>query len=159
MTLQAVIDCAHASFHHYDENRNVWTSIRNCCGDLLCTADLTRYQELCDGGVFEKTGDDNRRTKWEDLVKKCNSNNEDINSSDFEHQFSCRNKFEDKSKDMGNKLIAYDQLRVWSLYVEHKPIEMAAYCNFLVSIFFLCVQCNIVVTSSHIIYFTGAIQP
>ena len=158
MTLQAVIDCADASFHHYDENRNVWTSIRNCCGDLLCTADLTRYQELCDGGVFDKTGDDDRRTEWEDLVKKCNSDDEDIDSSNFEHQFSHRNEFEVKLKDMRDKLIAYDQIRVWSLYVEHKPAELAAYCKFLVSICFLCIHCNIAVTIVSHHYSVGVVQ-
>jgi hypothetical protein len=112
----------------------VWTAIRSHCEDLLCTEDLTRYQELCDGEVFDKIGDDDRRTEWVDLADKCNSDNEDIDISDYERQFSLQYEFEDKSKDMHDKLIAYDQLRVWSLYVEHKPVELAAYCKFLVSI-------------------------
>ena len=81
--MQAVLDCAHASFHHYDENQRVWSAIRSHCEDLLCTEDLTRYQELCDGEEFDKIGDYDRRTQWVDLVNKCNSDDEDINLSNY----------------------------------------------------------------------------
>ena len=124
----------------------MWSDIRSHCGDLLCIEDLTRYQELCDGEVFDKIGDEDRWTEWVDLIDKCNSDDEDIDISNYEQQFSLRDEFEDKSKDMRDKLIAYDQLRAWSLYVEHKPVKLAAYRKFLVSICFLCMQCNIVVT-------------
>ena len=89
----------------------------------------------------------------------CNSDDEEIDIDDYERQIAARNNFEESSDDVRDNLIAYDQLRAWSLYVEHKPVEMAAYRKFLVSIFFLCMQCDIVVTLSHIIYSTGAIQP
>ncbi len=126
---------------------------------LLSADALERYQELCELEVFNKHGDENRRIDWEALIKKCNSDNEEIDIDDYEQQIALRNDFEDRSDDVRDKLIAYDQLRAWALYVEHKPDEMAAYRKFLVSICFLCMQCNIVVTSSHIIYSTGAIQP
>ncbi len=126
---------------------------------LLSTNAFERYQELCELEVFNKHGDENRRIDWETLIEKCNSDNEEIDIDDYEQQIALRNDFEDRSDDVCDKLIAYDQLRVWVLYVEHKPVEMAAYRKFLVSICFLCMQCNIVMTLSHIIYSTGAIQP
>ncbi len=159
MTLQAIIDCAHASFSFYNENQRVWSDIREVCVGLLSADAFERYQELCELGVFNKHGDENRRSDWETLIAKCNSDDEEIDIDDYECQIALRNDFEDRSDDVRNKFIAYDQLRAWSLYVEHKPVKMAAYCKFLVSICFLCMQCNIVVTSSHIIYSTGAIQP
>ena len=94
--MQAVLDCAHASFHHYDENQRVWLAIRSHCEDLLCTEDLSRYQELCNGEVFDKNGDDDRRTEWVYLVDKCNSDDEVIDVSNFKRQLSCQDKFEDK---------------------------------------------------------------
>ena len=126
---------------------------------LLSADAFERYQELCELEVFNKHGDENRRIDWEALIEKCNSDNEEIDIDNYERQIALRNDFEDRSDDVRDKLIAYDQLRAWALYVEHKPVEMAAYRKFLVSIFFLCMQCDIVVTSSHIIYSTGAIQP
>ena len=138
--MQAVLDCAHASFNHYNENQRVWSTIRDHCEVLLCTDDLSRYQELCYMDVFDKDGDDDRRTEWENLVKKCNSDDEDVDVNDYERQFSLRDEFEAKSKDMRDKILAYDQLKAYSLYVEHKPAELAAYRKFLVSICFLCMH-------------------
>jgi hypothetical protein len=76
---------------------------------------------------------------------------------DFERQIELQNDFEQKSIDERARCIAFDQLEAWSVYVEDKPIVKAAYRNFLVSIFFLYVQCNTVVTLSHIIFPIGAI--
>ncbi len=126
---------------------------------LLSADAFERYQELCKLDVFNKHGDENCRSDWETLIAKCNSDDEEIDIDDYERQIALQNKFEERSDDVRNTLIAYDQLRAWSLYVEHKPVKMAAYRKFLVSIFFLCMQCDIVVTSSHIMYSTGAIQP
>ncbi len=126
---------------------------------LLSADTFERYQELCELNVFNKHGDENRRSDWETLIAKCNSDDEEIDIDNYERQIALRNKFEERSDDVCDNLIAYDQLRAWSLYVEYKPLEMAAYRKFLVSIYFLCMQCDIVVTSSHIIYSTGAIQP
>ncbi len=138
--MQAVLDCAHASFDHYNENQHVWLTIRNHCKDLLCTDDLSRYQELCNRRVFNKDGDENRQAEWENLVEKWDPDSEDLDVNDYERQFSLCDEFEDKSKDMRNKVIAYDQLKAYSLYLEHKPVELAAYRKFLVSICFLCMH-------------------
>jgi hypothetical protein len=146
VTLQAILDCAHALFCHYNENQRVWSDIRSNCEGLLCAEALTRYQELCEGEVFNRDGDDDRRADWESLIDTCNSDDEEINIDAYERQISLQNNFEDKSDDVRDKLIAYDQLRAWLLYVEHKPVKMATYRKFLVSICFLCMQCNIVVT-------------
>ena len=86
MTLQAILDCAQASFDHYNEDRYVWMNIRSHCEDLLCTDDLSRYQELCDRDVFDEAGDENCRAEWEDLVKKCDPDDEDIDLNDYEGQ-------------------------------------------------------------------------
>jgi hypothetical protein len=138
--LQAVLDCAHASFDHYDENRHVWANIRSHCKDLLCTNDLSRYQELCDRDIFDEAGAENRRAEWENLVEKWDPNSEDINVNDYKQQAYLRDEIEDESKDMRDKVIAYDQLKAYSLYLEHKPVELAAYHKFLVSICFLCMH-------------------
>ena len=137
----------------------VWSDIREVCVGLLSADAFERYQELCELDVFNKHGNENRWSDWETFIAKCNSNDEEIDIDDYERQIALRNNFEDRSNDVRNKLIRYDQLRAWELYVEHKPVKMAAYRKFLVSIFFLCMQCDIVVTLSHIIYSTGTIQP
>jgi hypothetical protein len=130
----------------------MWLDIRNNCEGLLSADALTRYQELCKLEVFNRDGDDNR--DWENLIDKCNSDDEEIDIDDYERQISLRNDFENRSDDVRNKLIAYDQLRAWALYVKHKPVEMAAYRKFLVSICFLYMQCNIVVTIlSHYLFY------
>ena len=158
MTLQAILDCAQASFDHYNENRYVWTNIRSHCEDLLCTNDLSRYQELCDRDVFDETGDENRRAEWEDLVKKCNPDIKDIDLNDYERQAYLRNEIEDESKDMRDKVIAYDQLKAFSLYLKDKPAESAAYHKFLVSICHFVHACNIVMTIISHHHSAGALQ-
>jgi hypothetical protein len=158
-TLQAIINCAHASFSFYTENMRVWLVIREVCMGLLSADAFRKYQELCDLDVFDKHDDENRRSDWGDLIQKCDSDDEEIDNDDYERQIGLQNDFEERSDDVRDQLIALDQLEGWSLYVEHKPVEKAAYRKILVSIFFLCMQCDIVVTSSHIIYSTGAIQP
>ena len=138
--MQAVLDCAHASFDHYDENRHVWATIRSRCEYLLCTDDLSRYQELCGRDVFNEADAENCQAKWENLVKKWDPDSEDINVNDYERQAYLRNEIEDESKDMRDKVIAYDQLKAYSLYLKDKPVELAAYHKFLVSICFLCMH-------------------
>ena len=90
--------------------------------------------------VFDKDGDDDCRTEWENLVKKCNSDDEEVDANNYEQQFSLRDKLEAKSKNMRKLAIAYEQLKAYSLYLEHKPAELAAYRKFLVSICFLCMH-------------------
>ena len=113
---------------------------------------------MCKLEVFNRDGDENCRIDWENLIDKCNSDNEEIDIENYERQIALRNDFEDKSDDVRDKLIAYDQLRAWALYVEHKPAKLAAYCKFLVCICFLCMHCNIVVTIVSHHYSVGVVQ-
>ena len=83
MTLQAIIDCAHASFLFYNENQRVWSDIREVCVGLLSADAFERYQELCKLDVFNKHGDENRRSDWETLIAKCNSDDEEIDIDDY----------------------------------------------------------------------------
>ncbi len=146
MTLQAILDCAQALFDHYNENRYVWMNIKSHCEDLICTDDLSRYQELCDRDVFDEAGDENCWAEWEDLVKKCDPDIEEINLNDYKCQAYLRDEIKDKLKDMRNIVIAYDQLKAFSLYLKNKPAELAAYQKFLVSICHFVHACNIVMT-------------
>ncbi len=152
MTLQAILDCAQASFDHYDENRYVWTNIRSHCEDLLCNDDLSRYHELCDRDVFDEAG------TWEDLVKKCDHDIEDINLNDYKRQAYLHDEVEDESKDMRDKVIAYDQRKAFLLYLKDKPAELAAYHKFLVSICHFVHACNIVMTIILHHFSAGALQ-
>ncbi len=133
MTLQAILNCAGDSFHHYDENCDVWMTIRSRCEDLLCAEDLRRYQELCDKYFFDYDCEENRLIDWQDLLNKFDPDDKDIGSSDYEGQSNLRDDIENKSKDMREKVIAYDQLKAFSLYLKDKPAELAAYRKFLVS--------------------------
>ena len=157
--MQGIVDCGQASFSYYNENMFVWSEIREVCAELLSTNAFGKFQELCDWDVFDTDGDDHCRSEWEGFIRSCDSEDDEIDLNDFERQIDLRNNFEQRSIDACDQCIALDQLKAWSLYVEDKPVEKAAYRKFLVSIFFLCMQCDIVVTSSHIIYSTGAIQP
>jgi hypothetical protein len=132
--LQAVLDCVDASFDHYDENQHVWVTIRSRCEDLLCTDDLSRYQELCDREVFGEAGAENCRAEWENLVKKWDPDFEGIDLNDYERQAYLRGKIEDESKDMRDKVIVYDQLKAYSLYLKDKLAKLA------VSICFMCMH-------------------
>ncbi len=137
MTLQAILDCAEDSFGHYDENCNVWMTIRSHCEDLLGAEDFWRYQELCDKLVFDKDCEENRLTNWKNLLDKFDPDDKDIGSSDYEGQSDLRDDIENMSKDMSKKVIAYDQLKAFSLYLEDKADLSAAYHKFLVSIYSL----------------------
>jgi len=98
--LQAILDCAYASFHHYDENRYVWLTIRSHCKDLLGTEDYWRYRELFDKDVFDKDGDEHCLIKWEAILKKFDPDDKDVGSSDYEGQANLRDDFENNLKVM-----------------------------------------------------------
>ena len=127
--------------------------------DLLSADAFGKFQELYDLYVFDTDGDENCREDWGSLIEEFDSEDEEIEMNNYERQIDIQNDFEERSIDERARRIAFDQLKVWSVYVEDKPLAKAAYHNFLVSIVFLCMQCDIVVVSSHIIYSTGAIQP
>ena len=137
----------------------VWSEIREVCVELLSADALGKFQDLCDLDVFDTDGDNYCRSEWEDFIRSCDSEDEEIGLDNFERQIDLRNDFEQRSINVRDQCIALDQIKAWSLYVEDKPVEKAAYRKFLVSIFFLCMQCDTVVTLSHIIYPIGAIQP
>jgi hypothetical protein len=136
VTLQALLDCAGDSFHHYDENRDVWMTIRSHCQVLLSAEDFWRYQELIDKEYFEYDCEENRLDEWRDLCAKFDPDDEDIGSSDHEGQMNLRDEFENNAKVTRERVIAYHQLKAFSLYLEDKPAEFAAYREFLVSIFY-----------------------
>ena len=139
---------------------HVWSDVRKVCMDLLSTDAFGKFQELCDLYVFDTEGDENCREDWGSFIDKCDSEDEEIDVSDYERQIGDQNDFEERSIDEHARRIAFDQLKAWSIYVEDKPLAKAAYHNFLVSIvlLFAC-NCDIVVVLSHIISSTGAIQP
>ncbi len=128
--------------------------VRDHCKDLLCAEDLSWYQELCD----KHNDDENRQTDWSDLLEKFYPEDEDIGSSDYEGQANLCDDFENKLKDMHEKVIAYDQLKAFSLYLEEKPAELAAYRKFLVSIYYSLHAYIIVVTIISHHHSVGALQ-
>jgi len=135
VTLQALLSCGADSFHHYDENREVWMNVRSHCEVLLGAEDFWRYQELINKEFFDYDCEENRLDEWQDLCAKFDPDDKDIGSSDHEGQMNLRDEFEDNAKVTRERLIAHHQLKVFSLYLEDKPAEFAAYCEFLVSIF------------------------
>jgi hypothetical protein len=137
VTFQAILNCAEDSFGHYDENRNVWMTIRSLCEDLLGAEDFWRYQELCDKDAFDYDCKENRLTDWKNLLDKFDPDDKDIGSSDYEGQSDLCDDIENKSKDMREKVIAYDQLKAFSLYLKDKANLSAAYHKFLVNIYSL----------------------
>ena len=105
--------------------------IRNTCECLLTAEDLYRYQDLHDG-----PDDENRQSEWRELLQRFDPDDEDIRSSDNEGQSDLRDEIETNSKVMRERVIAYHQLKAFSLFLEDRPALKAGYREFLVSIFF-----------------------
>ncbi len=133
--MQVILDCAGESFRRYDENRDVWMTIRGHCKGLLGEEDYFRYHELCDKDVFNYNVKENCLIEWKDILDKFDPDEEDIGSSDYEGQAYLRDDTENETKVMRERVIAYDQLKAFSLYLEDKPAQTAAYHEFLVSIY------------------------
>ena len=95
---------------------------------------------MCNREVFGEAGAENCRAEWENLVEKWDPDFEDIDLNDYKRQAYLRGEIENESKDMRKKVIAYDQLKAYSLYLKDKPVKLAAYHKFLVSICFLCMH-------------------
>jgi hypothetical protein len=106
--------------------------------DLLGAKDFGRYQELCNKYAFDYDCEENRLTDWKNLLNKFDPDDEDIGSSDYEGQSDLRDDIKSNSKVMRERVIAYDQLKAFSLYLEDKPELSAAYRKFLVSMFSFC---------------------
>jgi len=71
----------------------------------------------------------------ENFLDKFDPNNEDVGSSDYEGQAHLRDDIENETKVMCERVIVYDQLKAFSLYLEDKPAQSAAYHECLVSIY------------------------
>ena len=56
-------------------------------------------------------------------------------SSNYESQANLHDVIEIEAKVMRERVIAYDQLKAFSLYLEDKPAQSAAYHEFLMSIY------------------------
>ena len=79
--------------------------------------------------------DENRQSKWADLLVKLNPNDENIGTNVYEGRYDFDDDSEENSEVTRNRLIAYHQLEAFSLYLKDKSAESAAYRMFLVSIF------------------------
>ena len=65
-------------------------------------------------GCIQKV-EENCLTEWKDFLDKFDPNDEDVGSSDYEGQAYLRDDIKNKLKDMHDKVIAYDQLKAFSL--------------------------------------------
>jgi len=102
---------------------------------ILGEAGYFRYHELCDKDVFNYNVEENHLIEWKDILVKFDPDDEDVGSSDYEGQAFLRDDIENESKVMRERVIAYDQLKAFSLYLEDKPAQSAANHEFLVSIY------------------------
>ena len=102
--------------------------------DLLSADAFGKFQELCDLYVFDTEGDEDCREDWGSFITDCNSEDEEMDASDYEREIDNRNDFYESSIDERARRIAFEQLTAWSMYVEDKPLAKAAYRDFLVSI-------------------------
>ena len=118
-----------ASFDHVELNSDAWITIRSHCKDLLGSEELKRYSEIYD----ERNDDENCQSNWADLLKKFDPDDEFV--SVYEGQYDIDDDYNEKEELTCKRLIAYDQLKAFSLYLKDKPAELAAYHKFLVSIF------------------------
>ena len=110
-------------------------TIRSHCKDLLGTEDYCRYYELCDRDVFKYKVEENHLSKWKEFLDKLDPDCEDVVSSNYESQANLRDAIQKEAKVMRERVIAYDQLKAFSLSLEDKPAQSAAYHDYLVSIY------------------------
>ena len=94
--LQAILDCAYKSFSRYDENRDVWMTIRDHCKGLLGTED----------NLFNYDVEDNRLSEWKNFLDKFDPDYEDVGSSDYEGQAHLCDDIKNEAKVMRERLIA-----------------------------------------------------
>ena len=110
---------------------------------LVKKTTIGRYSELCEEEVFDfiYKVEDNRLMEWKNLLNRFNPEDEDVRSSDYEAEIAFRDDFEDNSKVMRERVIAYHQLEAFSLYLKDKPAQLEAYHQFLVSKFSMVLAC------------------
>jgi len=125
------------SFDHFELNRDVWLLVRTYCRGLLGSEELERYWELYE----EYNDDENCQTEWADLLKKFDTDDKYI--SVYEGRYDVDDDSEEKAELMHKRLIAYHQPEAYSVYLEDKPSELAAYREFLVSVFSMVLACII----------------
>ena len=129
MTLQAILNCAQASFEHYKLACDVWSLVRTEYQDLLSPDEFERYKEL----NGEYNDDENRQSEWEDLLEKFYPDDKFVDAGRYDH---LEDDYEEKEKVTRERAIAYHQLKAYSQYLEDRPAEFAAYREFLVSVFY-----------------------
>ena len=93
-------------------------TIRSHYKDLLCSEDYCRYYELCERDVFKYKVKDNLLSKWKKILDKFDPDYEDVGSSDYKGQANLRDAIEKEAKVMQERVIAYDQLKSFSLYLK-----------------------------------------
>jgi hypothetical protein len=103
--------------------------VRQYCQDLLGSEELERYREFYD----ESNDDENPQCDWADLLERFDPDNEFV--STYEGRYDIDDDSEEKAELTRKRLIAYDQLKAFSLYLKDMPAELAAYRKFLISIF------------------------
>ena len=131
----------------------MWSLVRTYCRGLLGSEELERYRELYD----ESNDDENCQYKWADLLERFDPDNEFV--STYKGRYDIDDDSEEKAELTRKRLIAYHQLEAYSLYLEDKPAELAAYRKFLVSVFFMVLACIIIamiIISHH--HSAGALQ-
>jgi hypothetical protein len=111
--------------------------VRAACEDLLGTEDFRRYQELSQTDGFDYNVEENRLIEWEAILKKFDPDNKDIGLSNHEGEIYRPDASENDSKVMKEKVIAYHQLKAFSLFLEDKLALTAGYQEFLVSIYII----------------------
>ena len=153
MTLQAILNCAQASFDHVELNCDAWLLVRHYCQGLLSSEELERYHELYD----ESNDDENRQSKWVDLLEKFDPDDKFVSA--YKGRYDIDDDSEEKAELTRQRLIAYHQLEAFSLYLKDKPAQSAAYREFLVSVFSMVLACifiSMIIISHH--HSAGALQ-
>jgi len=100
---------------------------------------------------------ENLQTEWADLLEKFDPDDEYIDA--YKGRYDFDDDSEEKAELTRKRLIAYHQLEAYSLYLEDKPTELAAYSKFLVSVLSIVLACIIIamiIISHH--HSAGALQ-
>ena len=105
--------------------------MRDYCKDLLGAEELERYRQVYD----ESNDGESHQSEWEEFLKQFYPDDEYV--SVHEGRYDIDDDYEEKAELTCKRLIAYHQLKAYSLYLEDKPAELAAYREFLVSVYSL----------------------
>jgi len=112
-------------------------TIRDHCRGLLSDDDYGRYHELCDREIFDHNNEEDCLREWKEFLDKCDPHGDDIGSSDYESQANLRDDIEKEAKVMRERVIAHDQIKAFTLFLDGEPALTAAYRKFLVSVWCL----------------------